>query len=88
MSKRLAPEAPFPKEGWKKSKQKLHSGSEVGFSWIQFSQDGKPLHKFFLGVHREFEKKTKEERESIKRQYKEIFPRITNRSSGRGKPCH
>ena len=44
----------------------------VGFSWTQFSKDGKPLHNFFLGVKREVESLTKMEQRAITRKSKEL----------------
>lgn len=58
--KRLAP----PTGVTTKSKAK-HSRTEIGFSWTQFSTDGRPLYEFFLGVKRRFQKATKEERAQL-----------------------
>ena len=48
------------------------SKTTVGFSWTQFSKDGKPLHQFFLGVKREVESLTKTEQCAITRKSKEL----------------
>jgi hypothetical protein len=37
------------------------SKTTLGFSWTEFSEDGKPLREFFLGVKREIESLTKTE---------------------------
>jgi hypothetical protein len=84
-SNKLVAEEPYPREGWKRSKKKKSSGIEVGLSWTKFSEDGEPLRKFFLGVKREYEKLSEEERESIKHHYVQKFSGITNQSTGRKK---
>ena len=82
----LLAEEPYPSEGWKKSKKKKSSGVEIGLSWTKFSVDGEPLHKFFLGIKREYENKSEEERETIKSHYIKRFLGITSQSTGREKP--
>lgn len=51
----------------------------VGFSWTQFSKDGKPLHNFFLGVKREVESLTKTEQRAITRRPIKDLNKVTNR---------
>lgn len=85
-SKSLLAKESYPRDGWKKSKEKKKAGLEIGLSWTKFSEDGDPLHRFFFGVKREYEKKSEEERESIKRHYDQKFSGITSQSTGRGKP--
>src|SRR5205807_7830226 len=58
--KRLAPPA-----GVTSRTQARHSKTEVGFSWTKFSDDGRPLYEFFLGVKRRFRKASEEERREI-----------------------
>ena len=82
----LLAEEPYPSEGWKKSKKKKSSGMEIGLSWTKFSVDGEPLRKFFLGIKREYENKSEEEREIIKSHYVKKFSGITSQSTGRKKP--
>jgi hypothetical protein len=60
--KRLAP----PTEVTTKREAK-RVRTEIGFSWTQFSEDGRPLYEFFLGVKRRFQKATKEERAQLPR---------------------
>ena len=62
-SEDLAPLEPFPRDGWKKSRKKVKT--EIGLSWSQFSEDGEPLKKFFLGLKRDFDSKTEEERNAV-----------------------
>ena len=74
----LLAEGPYPSESWKKSKERKSSDVEIGLSWTKFSVDGEPLHKFFLGIKREFENKSEEERETIKGHYVKKFSGITS----------
>jgi hypothetical protein len=46
---------------------------QMSFSWTVFAADGKPRRELFLGVKREYMKKTQIERETIKDQYKQLF---------------
>jgi hypothetical protein len=66
----LAPKEQDDEDGLaKKATSKKHT-TRVGFSWTQFATDGKPMRELFLGIKREYLKKTKIERESIKNQYR------------------
>ena len=56
--KQLAPSA-----GSTSKRRARHSKTEVGFSWTKFSEDGRPLYEFFLGVKRRFRKASEERRE-------------------------
>ena len=85
-SNSLVAEEPYPKKSREKSQRLKSSGLEIGLSWTQFSEDGKPLKKLFLGVRREFEKKSEKERELIKSHYVKKFSGITNQSTGHKKP--
>jgi len=68
-SKNLLAKEPYPRDGWKKSKKRKKAGLEIGLSWTRFSEDRDHLHRFFLGIKREYENKSEEEGESIKRHY-------------------
>jgi hypothetical protein len=60
--KQLAPPAGIvTKSGAKLAK------TEIGFSWTKFSEDGRPMYQFFLGVKRRFRKASKEERTQLTR---------------------
>jgi hypothetical protein len=85
-SKSLLAKEPYPRYGLNKSKWQKKVGLEIGLSWTQFSKDGDPLYKFFLGVKREYEKKSELKRESIKHHYCKKFSGITSQSTGRDKP--
>ena len=74
-SKYLLAKEPYPRDGWKKSLEKKKAGLEIGIAWTQFSEDGEPLHKLFLGIKREFNKKSVKERESIKHHHDQKYPR-------------
>ena len=41
--------------------------TEIGFSWTEFSEDGRPLYEFFLGIKRRFRKASKEETTTLTR---------------------
>jgi hypothetical protein len=41
------------------------ASTEIGFSWTKFSEDGRPLYEFFLGVKRRFQKASHEERAQL-----------------------
>jgi hypothetical protein len=43
------------------------SKTEIGFSWTQFSEDGRPLYQFFFGVKRRFRNASKEQRTQLTR---------------------
>jgi hypothetical protein len=58
--KRLAPPAQVTSKI-----QAKQSETEVGFSWTKFSEDGRPLYEFFLGVKRRFRKASEKERREI-----------------------
>lgn len=45
---------------------KIKTRTEVGFSWRQYGFDGKPLNEFFLGLKRVYDKKSEEERLSLR----------------------
>jgi hypothetical protein len=60
--KRLAP----PTGITTKSEAK-RTKTEIGFSWTKFSEDGRPLYEFFLGLKRRFQKASKEERAQLTR---------------------
>ena len=49
----------------KAKRQKRTSRTEVGFSWTEYSIDGRPLYQFFLGVKRRFRKSSAEERATL-----------------------
>jgi hypothetical protein len=84
-SKSLAPQENVPQPIRQKSIKTTKSRLEAGFSWMQFSKDGEPLHRLFLGITREFEKVATVERESIKRQYKNLFPKAKSSRTRRTK---
>jgi hypothetical protein len=60
--KRLAPPA-----GVTTRSEAKRARTEIGFSWIKFGEDGRPLYEFFLGVKRRFQKASKEERAQLPR---------------------
>ena len=49
----------------KAKRQRRSSRTEVGFSWTQYSTDGRPLYQFFLGVKRRFRKSSAKERATL-----------------------
>jgi len=57
--KRLAPPARA------KTTQTKRASTEIGFSWTKFSENGRPLYEFFLGVKRRFQKASHEERAQL-----------------------
>lgn len=84
--KLLANELDSPKV-WEKSQKIKCSDLAIGFSWTKFSKDGKPLEKLFLGIQREFEKKSEEERELIKNlNHTNKLSATTQRTTKRKKP--
>jgi hypothetical protein len=60
--KRLAPK---PSSISKAKRQRRSSRTEIGFSWTEYSTDGRPLYQFFLGVKRRFRKSSAEERATL-----------------------
>ena len=40
---------------------------QIGISWSEFSEDGVPLKKLFMGIQREYQKKTESQRITIKK---------------------
>jgi hypothetical protein len=53
------------------------SKTTLGFSWTEFSEDGKPLREFFLGVKREIESLTETEQRAITRKSKKPLRKAT-----------
>ncbi len=47
-----------------KSKKKVQSVTEVGFNWIRYGTEGRPLYNLFLGIRREFNKMDAEQRQN------------------------
>jgi hypothetical protein len=60
--KRLAPPA-----GITTKSEARRTKTEIGFSWTTFSEDGRPLYEFFLGLKRRFQKASKQERAQLTR---------------------
>ena len=58
--KRLA-----PRTGITTKSEAKRTKTEIGFSWTKFSEDGRPLYEFFLGLKRRFQKASKEERAQL-----------------------
>ncbi len=63
---KLAPQMTSEKRKGKKTTIKSQSRTELGFSWTEFSESGRPLYRFFLGLRREFRKSSKEQREGMR----------------------
>jgi hypothetical protein len=63
--KNLAPPKPTQRVDTRKKRLAADSRTQIGFSWTQYGHAGRPLREFFLGVKREFRKRSREERRQI-----------------------
>ena len=63
--KNLAPPQTARRRDTKKKQLALDSRIQMGFSWTQYGHAGRPLREFFLGIKREFQKRSREERLQI-----------------------
>jgi hypothetical protein len=63
--KNLAPPQTVRRRDTKKKQLAADSRIQVGFSWTQYGHAGRPLREFFLGIKREFQKCSREERLQI-----------------------
>lgn len=63
----LSPGRPTSKQLKKKTASRRKSNTRVGFSYTQYSREGRPLAQFFLGLQRVFKGTKKSERTSLVR---------------------
>jgi hypothetical protein len=56
-----------PRTGVTTKSEARRARTEIGFSWTEFSEDGRPLYELFLGAKRRYQKATKEERAQLSR---------------------
>jgi hypothetical protein len=63
--KNLAPPKPTQRVDTRKKRLAADSRTQIGFSWTHYGHAGRPLREFFLGVKREFRKRSREERRQI-----------------------
>jgi len=65
-SNKLAPQLTVQRTKKQKLAHEVQTRTELGFSWTEFSERGRPLYRLFLGVRRQFNKCSKEQRESMR----------------------